>query len=93
MQSGDEKNRNSLLFIYNINDNFIDWQGTKVDDNLIDAVLLNTSRIGHGYALPKHPEVMKIVRQQDIAVEVNPISNQVRRFEQFDKSLIIMFIV
>lgn len=54
-----------------------DWEGTKVDNNLVDAVLLNTSRIGHGYALGKHTEVMKIVKQKGIAIEVNPISNQV----------------
>ncbi|KAL4225421.1 cat eye syndrome chromosome region [Mactra antiquata] len=54
-----------------------DWEGTRVDDNLFDAVLLNTTRIGHGYAIPKHPEVMKIVKQKNIAIEVNPISNQV----------------
>lgn len=56
---------------------FTDWQGTATDDNLIDAVLLNTSRIGHGYAIPKHPTVMKMIQQNNIAVEVNPISNQV----------------
>lgn len=54
-----------------------DWEGTPTDHNLIDAVLLNTSRIGHGYALDKHPQVMKMVKQRNIAVEVNPISNQV----------------
>ena len=58
---------------------FSDWQGTKVDENLVDAVLLNTSRIGHGYALPKHPQVMSIVKTKDIAIEVNPISNQVKQ--------------
>ncbi|XP_048728316.2 adenosine deaminase 2-like [Ostrea edulis] len=54
-----------------------DWEGTPTDRNLIDAVLLNTSRIGHGYALTKHPQVMKVVKERGIAIEVNPISNQV----------------
>lgn len=54
-----------------------DWEGTRVDDNLVDAVLLNTSRLGHAYAITKHPEVLKLVKSQDIAIEVNPISNQV----------------
>ncbi|OWF44959.1 adenosine deaminase CECR1-like [Mizuhopecten yessoensis] len=53
------------------------WEGTPTDNNLIDAVLLNTSRIGHGYALTKHPETMRLVKNKGIAVEVNPISNQV----------------
>uniref|UniRef100_A0A1A9WDK6 Adenosine deaminase n=1 Tax=Glossina brevipalpis TaxID=37001 RepID=A0A1A9WDK6_9MUSC len=47
------------------------------DLNLVDAILLNTTRIGLGYALPKHPVLMKIVKKKDIAVEVCPISNQV----------------
>ncbi|XP_071121161.1 adenosine deaminase 2-like [Mytilus edulis] len=54
-----------------------DWEGTPTDDNLIDAVLLNTTRIGHGYALTKHPKVLQAVKQKQIAIEVNPISNQV----------------
>lgn len=52
------------------------WYG-KTDFDLIDAVLLNTSRIGHGFALFKHPVVMDIVKDQKIAVEICPISNQV----------------
>ncbi|CAG9771025.1 unnamed protein product [Ceutorhynchus assimilis] len=53
------------------------WNGARIDENLIDAVLLNTSRIGHGYAVLKHPEVMKIVKERGIALEICPISNQV----------------
>ncbi|KAL3842327.1 hypothetical protein ACJMK2_020355 [Sinanodonta woodiana] len=54
-----------------------DWEGTSTDYNLIDALLLNTTRIGHGYALPKHSEAMMMVQKQKVAIEVNPISNQV----------------
>ncbi|XP_051167202.1 adenosine deaminase 2-like [Leptopilina boulardi] len=54
-----------------------DWYGLDTDQNLIDAILLNTKRIGHGYALLKHPKVMELVKKKNIAIEVNPISNQV----------------
>ncbi|XP_043465578.1 adenosine deaminase 2-like isoform X2 [Leptopilina heterotoma] len=46
-----------------------DWNGLSTDENLIDAVLLRTKRIGHGFALPKHPKVMELVKKQDIAIE------------------------
>ncbi|XP_057325715.1 adenosine deaminase 2-like [Microplitis mediator] len=54
-----------------------DWFGLKSDKNLLDAVLLNTTRIGHGYALLKHPQVLKIIMEKKIAIEICPISNQV----------------
>lgn len=53
------------------------WFGQSTDENLIDAVLLGTERIGHGFALLKHPKVLEIVKERGIAIEVNPISNQV----------------
>lgn len=43
----------------------------------LDAIMLGSKRIGHGYALSKHPLLLKMVKDMDIAVEVNPISNQV----------------
>lgn len=53
------------------------WFGSAIDDNLVDAVLLGTKRIGHGYAITKHPITMRLARMLDIAIEVCPVSNQV----------------
>ncbi|XP_050679733.1 adenosine deaminase 2-like [Leptidea sinapis] len=53
------------------------WFGTSTDENLVDAILLGAKRIGHGYALIKHPDLMDAVKKKDIAVEVNVISNTV----------------
>ncbi|XP_055842266.1 adenosine deaminase 2-like [Episyrphus balteatus] len=53
------------------------WFGATTDENLVDAVLLGTKRIGHGFALIKHPGVLEHLKENNIAVEVNPISNQV----------------
>ncbi|XP_070150821.1 adenosine deaminase 2 [Polyergus mexicanus] len=53
------------------------WNGVSTDFNLFDALLLNTKRIGHGYALTKHPILWDLVQQMGIAVEICPISNQV----------------
>ncbi|CAB3222156.1 unnamed protein product [Arctia plantaginis] len=53
------------------------WFGTRTDENLIDAVLLGAKRIGHAYALTKHPIVMKNVIEKGIGLEVNLLSNVV----------------
>lgn len=53
------------------------WFGTLTDENLVDAVLLGAKRIGHAYALAKHPVLIQEVLHNDIGLEVNVISNSV----------------
>ncbi len=54
-----------------------DWHDSHADLNVIDAILLNATRIGHGYSITKHPEALKLIKEHDIPIEVCPISNQV----------------
>lgn len=54
-----------------------DWYGTLTDENLVDAILLGAKRLGHAYALPKHPLLIKEVIEKNIGLEVNVISNTV----------------
>ena len=53
--------------------------GDETDENLFDAILLGTRRIGHGFSLFKHPLLIELVKQKKILIEGCPISNEVLR--------------
>ncbi|CAH2986196.1 unnamed protein product [Chilo suppressalis] len=53
------------------------WFGTSSDENLIDAVLLGSKRVGHAYALLKHPTLLGTINLKNVVLEVNVISNVV----------------
>ncbi|KAI1366438.1 hypothetical protein F5Y08DRAFT_327330 [Xylaria arbuscula] len=48
-----------------------------LEGNLETAVELDAKRIGHGYALPEKPAVMRKMKSKNICVETCPISNMV----------------
>lgn len=51
--------------------------GSEADGNLLDALLLRSRRIGHGFALARHPYVMERMKRDGVCLEVCPISNEV----------------
>ncbi|KAG5951686.1 hypothetical protein E4U53_002499 [Claviceps sorghi] len=53
--------------------------GNSTDNNLFDAILLGTRRIGHAYSLYKHPLLIDMVKEKKILIESCPISNEVLR--------------
>ena len=53
--------------------------GDDTDNNLFDAILLGTRRIGHAFSLYKHPLLTEMVKTKKILVESCPISNEVLR--------------
>lgn len=53
--------------------------GSEVDQNLFDALLLGSRRLGHGFSLYKHPILMKMTKERHVCVECCPISNEVLR--------------
>ena len=54
-----------------------DWSGRlTTGQNIVDAVLLKTKRIGHGLAMAKLPLAIEAALRDGVAVEVCPTSNQ-----------------
>ena len=73
------------LYFHAVETNWLDDMITAVDDsdpvatieNMFDIVLLHTKRIGHGFALIKHPYILSVLKQRGVAIEICPVSNQI----------------
>ena len=48
---------------------------SRYNENLYDAILLGTKRIGHSIPLTLHPHLMQLVRSNEIGIEVCPVSH------------------
>ncbi|XP_065173438.1 adenosine deaminase 2-like [Atheta coriaria] len=53
------------------------WYGGPSDENIVDALMLGSKRLGHATALSKHPKLMQMAKQKDIAIEVAPLSEHI----------------
>jgi adenosine deaminase CECR1 len=71
LHNAEQSNITLPLYIHSGESNWME------NDNILDAILLDAKRIGHGIALFKHPLLMQIAKDRDIAIEACPISNQV----------------
>ena len=60
-------------FPYYLHDGESAWAD---NENLLDAVLLTTPRIGHAFNLYRFPTLYPLIKAKDIALEICPISNQ-----------------
>jgi adenosine deaminase CECR1 len=71
-----------IPFLFHAGESLLDTGGSgdPNNSNLYDAVVLKSKRIGHGFALMKHPHLVEQFRKTDkspgICVELCPISNE-----------------
>ncbi|KAF2678529.1 Metallo-dependent hydrolase [Lentithecium fluviatile CBS 122367] len=71
-----------IPFLFHAGETLLDTGGSTdpTNSNLFDAVALNSKRIGHGFALMKHPHLVEKFKKRDtnpgICVELCPISNE-----------------
>lgn len=68
----------SIPFMFHAGETLLDTGGTPFPDNsnLYDSLLLNATRIGHGYSLLKHPTLVEKYKKANICLELCPISNE-----------------
>ncbi|KAF1971041.1 Metallo-dependent hydrolase [Bimuria novae-zelandiae CBS 107.79] len=67
-----------IPFMFHAGETLLDTGGSAdpKNSNLFDAAALKSKRIGHGFSLLKHPELIKDFKDANICVELCPISNE-----------------
>jgi adenosine deaminase CECR1 len=67
-----------IPFMFHAGETLLDTGGSAdpTNSNLYDAAALKSKRIGHGFALMKHPRLIQEFKDLDICVELCPISNE-----------------
>ena len=67
-----------IPFMFHAGESLLDTGGSINPDksNLYDALLLNSTRIGHGYALLKHPLLVEKYKENNVCLELCPVSNE-----------------
>ncbi|KAF7678676.1 metallo-dependent hydrolase [Alternaria burnsii] len=67
-----------IPFMFHAGETLLDTGGSAKPENsnLYDAVALGARRIGHGFALLKHPHLVEEFKKSNICVELCPISNE-----------------
>jgi adenosine deaminase CECR1 len=67
-----------IPFLFHAGESLLDMGGSKDprNSNLYDAVLLKAKRIGHGFSLLKHPNLVREFKKLDICIELCPTSNE-----------------
>lgn len=67
-----------IPFMFHAGETLLDTGGSHhpENSNLYDSLLLHAKRIGHGYALLKHPTLIEKYKEANISLELCPISNE-----------------
>lgn len=67
-----------IPFMFHAGETLLDTGGTKdpQNSNLYESVLLKAKRVGHGFALTKHPKLIERFKELDICIELCPVSNE-----------------
>ena len=74
-----KKEKLDIPFMFHAGETLLDTGGSDdpKNSNLFDSLLLHAKRIGHGYALLKHPLLLQRYKEKKICLELCPISNEI----------------